>query len=160
MRFSLLRAVVCLGTLAWAGFVAETSLSAGGRPKPDDRPCIEWQVMPGVEVNRSRAERIYDSARRWVDANFFTEGAPARPCVKIKVGEPCTGYKVDNCVSFIERTVYLKKWDDSAALLLAESFILMGVYDKFVNGGGEKIAHKLALDDLKNFVDVSELRKK
>ena len=129
-------------------------------PQDDDQPCIQWDVKPGVEVNRSRAERIYKSSHQWVQENFFVEGLPAKPCVTIKVGEKCPEYSANSCVNFVKQVIYLKAWDDRAAVLLAESFLLMNIYNKFALGGGANVAHKLAADDLKRFVDVSELRKK
>jgi hypothetical protein len=160
MRVSRFVGVVCVVAGGFALLLAAAPVRAADPPRSDGQPCIQWDVKPGIEVNRSRAERLYKSSHQWVQANFFVDGMPEEPCVTIKVGERCPDYSANNCVNFVKQVIYLKAWDDRAAVLLAESFLLMSIYDKFVHGGGANVAIKIASDDLKQFVDISELRKK
>ncbi len=137
-----------------------TPLRGADAPKGTSPPCIQWEVKPGIEVDHSRAERLYQASCHWVETNFFVEGLPTKPCVTIKVGEKCPYYKQDNCVDTQQKIIYLSTWNDRSTVVLSESFLLMDIYDKFAHGGGANVAKRIALDDMKNFVDVSEFHKK
>ncbi len=136
-------------TLLGAVLFLALGMEARGE-SPRDYPCLHWEIKDGLKVNRQRAERLCEAASKWVEKNVVEGEQRVRPCLTVKVGEPCPdGTNRAACLTLGERMVYLEKWDEFSAGFVAQACLLAVFHEVVVH-----VAQEIIEEDFRAYLDV------
>jgi hypothetical protein len=133
------------------GFLLSVAAPAG------DRVHIRWVITPdqNEKVERSRAERLYDEACRWIEDRFDANGEAIRPRLSVHVGEACPDRQLRGaCLSPASGVLYIPEWNEASPGHIIHATVVVGLLQLLEREDMRGVVNFLLTRDAHNFLDA------